>query len=507
MMRLMSGLVSGIVSLGIATVLTVSYSTWAYSAGNVSVTVNTPGDGFLALRSEPTTKSGRRLVKIPHGTPIQLGGCQRDQGGNWCQTSYNGFSGWVFDRYVTEIKEEGRKGHWSWSGNMSTTQFGSGMTLNVLYNPKLDCNSAFLILTGNDQITSVGLEIDGNSYDTINVDSKYSDDGTPFVIIGIDNTLINEIKQGQQLSLATNVINLTASLEGSARAFNNSYNNCKLMPQEMVQQADSESNHQHGSTETQQRYVWESHGRLAQIRLLEEKAAVGIVFDKQSSCEQPAFYIAGIPGLQTINISIDQQPLGQLNLQQEISDDGIPFSMVDISDGGIQALSQGDYLTVNFTQGNLNVPLSGIANAFHEAHAFCQNELYQYQLSEQRQAQAYSQDSPTAAVQSFVEGLRQMGDGKELKREMNSGNYGGLDQIFRLGQQMEQNAQNAQRQLERSLGISEAEAQRMGYERVCRDACSSQYAACIKGCGTITNWNCRNACSSNKESCRKRCEM
>ncbi|WP_428995635.1 SH3 domain-containing protein [Lamprobacter modestohalophilus] len=103
MQRLWSGLISGLISLGIATVLTFGYSTWAYSAGNVSVTVNTPGDGFLALRSEPTTKSGRRLVKIPHGTPIQLGTCLRDQGGNWCQTSYNGLSGWVFDRYVVPV--------------------------------------------------------------------------------------------------------------------------------------------------------------------------------------------------------------------------------------------------------------------------------------------------------------------------------------------------------------------------------------------------------------------
>jgi hypothetical protein len=66
-----------------------------------AVTVNTPGDGFLALRSEPSSKSGVRVLKIPHGTELQLGSCVAAPGGqSWCQTTYNSQSGWILDRYV-----------------------------------------------------------------------------------------------------------------------------------------------------------------------------------------------------------------------------------------------------------------------------------------------------------------------------------------------------------------------------------------------------------------------
>ena len=63
--------------------------------------VHTPGDGFLALRSEPTIRSGRRVLKIPHGTLVTLGECvSRPNDGRWCRTSFKGQSGWVFDRYL-----------------------------------------------------------------------------------------------------------------------------------------------------------------------------------------------------------------------------------------------------------------------------------------------------------------------------------------------------------------------------------------------------------------------
>ena len=63
--------------------------------------VNTPGDGFLALRSEPTTRRGKRLLKIPHGTVLTLGDCVTRPGdGRWCRASFQGEIGWVFDRYL-----------------------------------------------------------------------------------------------------------------------------------------------------------------------------------------------------------------------------------------------------------------------------------------------------------------------------------------------------------------------------------------------------------------------
>jgi len=64
--------------------------------------VNTPGDGFLALRSEPGIKGGYRILKIPHGTQLTIGDCVTDtDNGKWCKTEYGGQNGWVLDRYLT----------------------------------------------------------------------------------------------------------------------------------------------------------------------------------------------------------------------------------------------------------------------------------------------------------------------------------------------------------------------------------------------------------------------
>jgi uncharacterized protein YraI len=72
------------------------------SALTESATVNTPGDGFLSLRSEPSASRGVRLLKVPHGTALELGACKPNPGGaNWCQSSYLGQTGWVLDKYLT----------------------------------------------------------------------------------------------------------------------------------------------------------------------------------------------------------------------------------------------------------------------------------------------------------------------------------------------------------------------------------------------------------------------
>ena len=67
--------------------------------------VNSPGDGFLALRSLPNSEAGERVLKIPHGATISIGACGPvsrpvSRSGRWCQASYNGYSGWVFDAYL-----------------------------------------------------------------------------------------------------------------------------------------------------------------------------------------------------------------------------------------------------------------------------------------------------------------------------------------------------------------------------------------------------------------------
>lgn len=67
--------------------------------------VNSPGDGFLALRSEPNSESGERLAKIPHGAAITVLDCPKPSNigkmsGRWCQVVYNGQAGWAFSAYM-----------------------------------------------------------------------------------------------------------------------------------------------------------------------------------------------------------------------------------------------------------------------------------------------------------------------------------------------------------------------------------------------------------------------
>lgn len=68
---------------------------------------NSPGDGFLALRSHPSTSTGRRLARIPHGAQIALGACNPasqvpgGRVGQWCRTRWGGMEGWAFTAYMS----------------------------------------------------------------------------------------------------------------------------------------------------------------------------------------------------------------------------------------------------------------------------------------------------------------------------------------------------------------------------------------------------------------------
>jgi len=70
-------------------------------ASGTTARVNSPGDGFLALRSLPSSTAGSRILAIPHGATVSVGSCLGGgRGGRWCRASYNGYSGWVYDSYL-----------------------------------------------------------------------------------------------------------------------------------------------------------------------------------------------------------------------------------------------------------------------------------------------------------------------------------------------------------------------------------------------------------------------
>lgn len=75
------------------------------SKTRVSASVDSPSDGFLALRTLPSSDFGERILKIPHGAKVSVGACGPvvrpvSRSGRWCQATYNGYSGWVFDAYL-----------------------------------------------------------------------------------------------------------------------------------------------------------------------------------------------------------------------------------------------------------------------------------------------------------------------------------------------------------------------------------------------------------------------
>ncbi len=66
---------------------------------------NSPGDEFLALRSEPSSETGSRIAKIPHGATFTVLDCPKPNAatkmkGRWCQVIYDGQVGWAFDAYM-----------------------------------------------------------------------------------------------------------------------------------------------------------------------------------------------------------------------------------------------------------------------------------------------------------------------------------------------------------------------------------------------------------------------
>jgi hypothetical protein len=74
--------------------------------GAPTARVNSPSDGFLALRSEPDADYGERIAKIPHGAVVEINNCERSKvkisgrSGRWCQITYNGQTGYVFDAWL-----------------------------------------------------------------------------------------------------------------------------------------------------------------------------------------------------------------------------------------------------------------------------------------------------------------------------------------------------------------------------------------------------------------------
>jgi len=76
------------------------------SPGTVTARVNSPNDGFLALRDQPDADQGERIAKIPHGSVITIENCDRNRvvidgrSGRWCLVTWDQYEGYVFDAWL-----------------------------------------------------------------------------------------------------------------------------------------------------------------------------------------------------------------------------------------------------------------------------------------------------------------------------------------------------------------------------------------------------------------------
>jgi hypothetical protein len=84
----------------------VPYNADDFSSVGGTAQVNSPSDGFLALRNLPSAEIGQRIAKIPHGATISIMACTDQvetiagRKGHWCMVTYNSQVGWVFDVWL-----------------------------------------------------------------------------------------------------------------------------------------------------------------------------------------------------------------------------------------------------------------------------------------------------------------------------------------------------------------------------------------------------------------------
>lgn len=72
-------------------------------SNKVIAKVNSPGDGFLALRTAPSAETGERILQIPHGASVTVIAClpkAAGKKGRWCRVDYNGNVGWAYDGFL-----------------------------------------------------------------------------------------------------------------------------------------------------------------------------------------------------------------------------------------------------------------------------------------------------------------------------------------------------------------------------------------------------------------------
>ena len=121
---------------------------------------------------------------------------------------------------------------WRWVEYAAFTRFESGIDISVSFIPASNCNRALLLISGNEEISRVSLDVDLTTSDPVSVTRVKGG-----VYMGITIDQIELLKTGSNAALITDQGILTMSLDGSAKAINGAWQNCKAIAKAGEQKA------------------------------------------------------------------------------------------------------------------------------------------------------------------------------------------------------------------------------------------------------------------------------
>ena len=136
------------------------------------------------------------------------------------------FSGTGLSSEYSNTPATGSKGNWNWSEHVAYQHFSNGTDVVVTFSPDYECDLALFGILSNDEINSIGLNIDGNRYRNVSPDNLAQQDNRVFAVFPLTDSTLKELKKGTYLRIDIGRGEISSKLAGSAKSFNMAYGNC-----------------------------------------------------------------------------------------------------------------------------------------------------------------------------------------------------------------------------------------------------------------------------------------
>ena len=117
---------------------------------------------------------------------------------------------------------------WSSKGVVAMTSFKSGIEIAIAYSTESSCHKAFFGIIGSASIKSMRFFIDDNAFNQINPQEiNISGMKKTYTGFKLSKNGLKSLKTGNKLKIESDIGNLTVSLTGSAKAFNQAWQYCE----------------------------------------------------------------------------------------------------------------------------------------------------------------------------------------------------------------------------------------------------------------------------------------